>query len=98
MTRISKHVPLASFIAAILSIAMFFAIMVLQIQVILGKELCLFLFVGLAVVAFVLGIMGFFVGGRNPTSTRYVCLAFGSIYGGLVTSGFALNWILIQRF
>ena len=67
-TRSSTYAPLASCMVAILSIAVW-------------PLFNTFLSIGLAVSAFVLGIMGLVVARRSPTTSRYVCSAVGIILG-----------------
>ena len=78
-TRSLTYAPLASCMVAILSIAAW-------------PLFNTFLSIGLAVTAFVLGIMGPVEARRSPTTSRYVCSAVGIILSAAVI----LCWIGIM--
>jgi len=78
-TRIVTCAPLASCVMAILSVPAW-------------PLFNTFLSIGLAVTAFVLGIMGLIVARRSPTTSRYVCSAVGILLGAAVI----LCWIGIM--
>jgi hypothetical protein len=78
-TRSLTYVPLASCVVAVLSIAAW-------------PLFNTFLSIGLAVTAFVLGIMGLVVARRSPTTSRYVCSAVGIVLSAAVI----LCWIGIM--
>lgn len=79
MTQTLTYVPLASCVVAVLSIATW-------------PLLNTFPSIGLAVTAFVLGIMGVVVARRSPTTSRYVCSSVGIILGAVVI----LCWVGIM--